>query len=70
MVGELGVREEDAALLDETREAEKEFEVAFEMADAARKIKSRIATATDGAADARAVSGPVWKQIQERSSGS
>lgn len=63
VVGELGVQERDADLLDEARGTEAEFEVAFEMADAARKIRSRLSGEKDGPG-----AGPVWKQIQERGS--
>lgn len=51
-------------MLDEAREGELEFEVAFEMADAARKIRAR--GREDGEGEAVAGVGPVWKQIQER----
>lgn len=74
VVGELATREQEATSLDEAREGEFEFEVAFEMADAARKIRSRVAAATGAAASGGkegdgvvgAAAGPVWKQIQER----
>lgn len=59
--------------LDEAREGEMEFEVAFEMSDAARKIRARVASGVDegeGEAGVVAGVGPVWKQIQERGGGS
>lgn len=64
VVGELGEREQEAVMLDEAREGELEFEVAFEMADAARKIRAR--GGGEGEGEAVAGVGPVWKQIQER----
>ena len=73
VVGELGSREQEAVLLDEAREGELEFEVAFEMSDAARKIRVRAATGGDegeGEAGVVAGVGPVWRQIQERGGGS
>eukprot|EP00752_Nemacystus_decipiens_P003391 g3138.t1 len=69
VVGELGSREQEAVSLDEAREGEVEFEVAFEMSDAARKIRARVATGGDegeGEAGVAVGVGPVWKQIQER----
>ncbi len=76
VVGELGLREQEAVLLDEAREGELEFEVAFEMSDAARKIRARVAAASAGGEGegeagvaATAGVGPVWKQIQERGVG-
>eukprot|EP00903_Cladosiphon_okamuranus_P014534 g13481.t1 len=69
VVGELGSREQEAVSLDEAREGEMEFEVAFEMSDAARKVRARVASGSDegeGEAGAAAGVGPVWKQIQER----
>lgn len=77
VLGELGKQEQEAELLEAARAVEAEFEVAFEMADAARKIKARVAAvaggedAGSGAAAAPGVaSGPVWKQIQEGRSAS
>lgn len=65
-MGELATREQEATALDEAKEGELEFEVAFEMSDAARKVRSRAAAgAGDGVA---AGAGPVWKQIQGRNS--
>lgn len=64
VVGELAGREQDAMMLDEAREGELEFEVAFEMADAARKVRARAGDKGEG--EAVAGVGPVWKQIQER----
>ncbi|CAN0282011.1 unnamed protein product [Pylaiella littoralis] len=64
VVGELAGREQDAMMLDEPREGELEFEVAFEMADAARKVRARAGDKGEG--EAVAGVGPVWKQIQER----
>ncbi|CAM9723487.1 unnamed protein product [Scytosiphon promiscuus] len=68
VVGELASREQDAVSLDEAREGEGEFEVAFEMSDAARKVRARVAAAAEGGEEGVAVAGvgPVWKQIQER----
>lgn len=69
VVGELGSREQEAVSLDEAREGEMEFEVAFEMSDAARKIRARVSTGGDegeGEAGVAAGVGPVWRQIQER----
>lgn len=67
-MGELASREQDAVSLDEARDGEGEFEVAFEMSDAARKIRARVAAAAEGGEEGVAVAGvgPVWKQIQER----
>lgn len=69
-MGELGSREQEAVSLDEAREGEMEFEVAFEMSDAARKIRARVATGGgdggEGEAGGVAGVGPVWRQIQER----
>ena len=70
VIGELGIREDDAVSLDEVREEEVEFEVAFEMSDAARKVRSRVSAAgemgEEEAGKGAAAAGPVWKQIQER----
>lgn len=52
MVGELASREQEAVYLDEAREGETEFEVAFEMSDAARKIRSRVAAVAEAVASA------------------
>ncbi|CAB1118288.1 unnamed protein product [Ectocarpus sp. CCAP 1310/34] len=68
VVGELATREQDAVSLDEAREGEVEFEVAFEMADAARKIRARVAAPGEEEVATAAGVGPVWKQIQERDS--
>lgn len=70
VVGELSCREQDAVELDEARERELEFEVGFELADAARKIRFRVQAAKGSGGDEERVApvaGPVWKQIQERS---
>ncbi|CAM9240824.1 unnamed protein product [Ectocarpus sp. 13 AM-2016] len=67
-VGELATREQDAVSLDEAREGEVEFEVAFEMSDAARKIRGRVAATGEEEVVTPAGVGPVWKQIQERDS--
>lgn len=68
VVGELATREQEAVFLDEAREGELEFEVAFEMSDAARKVRSRVAATANGEGEetTAAAAGPVWKQIQER----
>lgn len=68
VVGELATREQDAVSLDEAREGEVEFEVAFEMSDAARKIRGRAAGPGEEEVATAAGVGPVWKQIQERDS--
>ncbi|CAM9947375.1 unnamed protein product [Ectocarpus sp. 4 AP-2014] len=68
VVGELATREQDAVYLDEAREGEVEFEVAFEMSDAARKIRGRAAAPGEEEVATAAGVGPVWKQIQERDS--
>lgn len=70
MVGELATGEQEAVYLDEARDRELEFEVGFEMADAARKIRARVSTVGWGGSGEGGVegagAGPVWKQIQER----
>jgi len=71
ILGELSADAADAAALRQARLDEGRFEVAFEMADAARKVGARAAAAAageDGAA-AAVVTGPMWKQIQEGQSG-
>lgn len=50
VVGELASREQEAVYLDEAREGEAEFEVAFEMSDAARKVRSRVAAIAEAEA--------------------
>ena len=51
------------AALRQAERAEPAFEVAFEMADAARRIAAR--GAGGGTSEVAGGSGPVWKQIQD-----
>lgn len=55
------------AALREWERAEGAFEVAFEMADAARRVEARAAPGEGGPGGPARGAGPVWKQIQEGS---
>jgi len=61
IIGELGNTESVAAALKQTERSENAFEVAFEMSDAARRVRQRVSGSAAGTAGA---AGPIWKQIQ------
>ena len=52
-----------ATALQQAERSEKAFEVAFEMADAACRVRRRVAAVAAGDAD-EGPTGPIWKQIQ------
>ena len=72
ILGELGGDDSVLAALKQAQfsdSKEKEaFEVAFEMGDAARRVRRRVEEAVggegSGESEATAAAGPMWKQIQ------